>query len=65
MDYVDGIYNCDPHAVEDANILTAISGDMAVAHEFFGMENINVVILYPKGKISPLQEKLFGGILRR
>lgn len=23
------------------------------------MENINVVILYPKGKISPLQEKLF------
>ncbi len=42
-------------------ILTATSGDTgaAVAHAFFGMENINVVILYPKGKISPLQEKLF------
>ncbi|MEZ8510901.1 threonine synthase [Vibrio splendidus] len=42
-------------------ILTATSGDTgaAVAHAFFGMEDINVVILYPKGKISPLQEKLF------
>ncbi|WP_022940507.1 threonine synthase [Psychromonas hadalis] len=42
-------------------ILTATSGDTgaAVAHAFFEMENINVVILYPKGKISPLQEKLF------
>ncbi|MPW28227.1 threonine synthase [Agarivorans sp. B2Z047] len=42
-------------------ILTATSGDTgaAVAHAFYGMENINVVVLYPKGKISPLQEKLF------
>ncbi len=42
-------------------ILTATSGDTgaAVAHAFYGMENINVVILYPKGKISPLQEQLF------
>ncbi|HHF2917738.1 threonine synthase [Vibrio sp. VGrn 2] len=42
-------------------ILTATSGDTgaAVAHAFYGMEGINVVILYPKGKISPLQEKLF------
>ncbi|MGR2768372.1 threonine synthase [Photobacterium ganghwense] len=42
-------------------ILTATSGDTgaAVAHAFFGMDNIKVVILYPKGKISPLQEKLF------
>jgi threonine synthase len=42
-------------------ILTATSGDTgaAVAHAFYGMENIDVVILYPKGKISPLQEKLF------
>ncbi|WP_104402959.1 threonine synthase [Vibrio penaeicida] len=42
-------------------ILTATSGDTgaAVAHAFYGMENINVVILYPKGKISPMQEKLF------
>ena len=42
-------------------ILTATSGDTgaAVAHAFYGLENIEVVILYPKGKISPLQEKLF------
>ncbi|UTM56813.1 threonine synthase [Photobacterium sp. CCB-ST2H9] len=52
-------------AVSDAQgnitILTATSGDTgaAVAHAFYGMDNIKVVILYPKGKISPLQEKLF------
>lgn len=42
-------------------ILTATSGDTgaAVAHAFHGIDNINVVILYPKGKISQLQEKLF------
>jgi threonine synthase len=42
-------------------ILTATSGDTgaAVAHAFYGMDDINVVILYPKGKISPLQESLF------
>ena len=42
-------------------ILTATSGDTgaAVAHAFYKMENIDVVVLYPKGKISPLQEKLF------
>lgn len=41
-------------------ILTATSGDTgaAVAHAFYGLENINVVILYPKGKISRLQEKI-------
>lgn len=42
-------------------ILTATSGDTgaAVAHSFHGIDNINVVILFPKGKISALQEKLF------
>lgn len=42
-------------------ILTATSGDTgaAVAHAFFGLPNVRVVILYPEGKISPLQEKLF------
>lgn len=46
---------------EPITILTATSGDTgaAVAHAFHGIENINVVILYPKGKISLLQEKLF------
>jgi threonine synthase len=42
-------------------ILTATSGDTgaAVAHAYFGQPGIRVVILYPKGRISPLQEKLF------
>ena len=42
-------------------ILTATSGDTgaAVAHAFYGLPNVKVVILYPNGKISPLQEKLF------
>jgi threonine synthase len=46
---------------EKITILTATSGDTgaAVAHAFYGIENINVVILFPKGKISELQEKLF------
>lgn len=50
-------------------ILTATSGDTgaAVAHAFHGIDNIDVVILYPKGKISLLQEKMFttlGGNIR-
>jgi threonine synthase len=46
---------------EKITILTATSGDTgaAVAHAFYGLENIRVVILYPEGKISSLQEKLF------
>ncbi len=46
---------------EQITILTATSGDTgaAVAHAFYGMGNVRVVILYPQGKISPLQEKLF------
>jgi len=50
-------------------ILTATSGDTgaAVAHAYFGQPGIEVVVLYPKGRISPLQEKLFctlGGNVR-
>lgn len=46
---------------EKITILTATSGDTgaAVAHAFYGLDNINVVILYPKNKISLLQEKMF------
>lgn len=42
-------------------ILTATSGDTgaAVAHAFYQAKNVKVVILYPKGKISSLQEALF------
>ncbi|AYA41179.1 threonine synthase [Xenorhabdus nematophila] len=46
---------------QPVTILTATSGDTgaAVAHAFYGLDNVQVVILYPEGKISPLQEKLF------
>lgn len=42
-----------------ATILTATSGDTgsAVAQAFHNKENIEVVILYPSGRVSPLQEK--------
>ena len=50
-------------------ILTATSGDTgaAVAHAYYGQPGIKVLVLYPKGRISPLQEKLFctlGGNVR-
>ncbi len=40
-------------------VLVATSGDTggAVAHGFYGVEGIEVVILYPSGKVSPVQEK--------
>ena len=40
-------------------IVTATSGDTgsAVAQAFHGKERIEVVILYPSGRVSPLQEK--------
>lgn len=43
---------------EPLTILTATSGDTgsAVAHGFYGVEGVRVVILYPEGKVSPLQE---------
>lgn len=46
---------------DSMTILTATSGDTgaAVAHAFYRMNNIRVVILFPKGKVSTLQEKLF------
>jgi threonine synthase len=50
-------------------ILTATSGDTgaAVALAFHDQPGIEVVVLYPRGKVSPLQEKLFctlGGNVR-
>lgn len=43
---------------EDIVILTATSGDTgsAVAHGFYDIPGIRVVVLYPAGKVSPLQE---------
>ncbi|NMF38476.1 threonine synthase [Flammeovirga yaeyamensis] len=44
---------------EKLHILVATSGDTgsAVAQGFFGVEGIQVTILYPKGKVSPIQEQ--------
>ena len=44
---------------KNINILVATSGDTgsAVAHGFYGVEGVNVIILYPKGKVSDIQEK--------
>lgn len=46
---------------EPITILTATSGDTgaAVADAFYGLDNINVVVLYPRNKVSDLQEKMF------
>lgn len=46
---------------EALTILTATSGDTgaAVADAFYGLNKVQVVVLYPDGKISPLQEKMF------
>jgi len=43
------------------NVLVATSGDTgsAVANGFFGVEGIHVYVLYPKGKVSPIQECQF------
>jgi threonine synthase len=45
-------------------ILTATSGDTggAVADGFFNIEGISVIVLYPKGRISTLQEKQIAGL---
>ena len=50
-------------------ILTATSGDTgaAVAQAFYSQPGIDVVVLYPNGKVTPLHEKLFctlGGNIR-
>ena len=46
---------------EQINVLVATSGDTgsAVANGFLGVEGINVFVLYPKGKVSPIQEYQF------
>lgn len=47
--------------VSRTTIVTATSGDTgaAVAHAFYRQPGVDVLILFPKGKIAPLQEKLF------
>jgi threonine synthase len=50
-------------------VLVATSGDTggAVAQAFFGVSGVRVAVLYPKGQVSPLQERQFatlGGNVR-
>ncbi|MFY9242063.1 MAG: threonine synthase [Polaribacter sp.] len=44
---------------EEVTVLVATSGDTggAVANGFLGAKGVNVVILYPSGKVSDIQEK--------
>ncbi|RDY58367.1 threonine synthase [Flagellimonas nanhaiensis] len=44
---------------EEVTVLVATSGDTggAVANGFLGVEGVKVVILYPSGKVSEIQEK--------
>ncbi|MFD2099160.1 threonine synthase [Flagellimonas iocasae] len=44
---------------EEVTVLVATSGDTggAVANGFLGVDGVNVVILYPSGKVSDIQEK--------
>ena len=46
---------------EKVNVLVATSGDTgsAVANGFLGVEGIHVYVLYPKGKVSAIQECQF------
>ena len=45
----------------EVNVLVATSGDTgsAVANGFLGVDGIKVYVLYPKGKVSPIQECQF------
>lgn len=46
---------------EEVNVLVATSGDTgsAVANGFLGVDGIHVYVLYPKGKVSKIQESQF------
>ena len=53
-----GYFNSQ-NAAQKVTVLVATSGDTggAVANGFLGVEGIDVVILYPKGKVSKVQEQ--------
>ncbi|HMB97286.1 MAG TPA: threonine synthase [Balneolaceae bacterium] len=49
----------DDKQEKDLVVLVATSGDTgsAVAHGFYGVEGTHVCLLYPEGKVSPVQEQ--------
>lgn len=52
---------CNVRQTGEVNVLVATSGDTgsAVANGFLGVEGIHVYVLYPKGKVSAIQECQF------
>ncbi|WP_115460684.1 threonine synthase [Winogradskyella aurantiaca] len=54
-----GYFNKQKDSQEDITVLVATSGDTggAVASGFLGVDGVEVVILYPSGKVSDIQEK--------
>ena len=48
-------------SADEVNVLVATSGDTgsAVANGFLGVDGIHVYVLYPKGKVSKIQESQF------
>jgi threonine synthase len=54
-------YFIKKEGTENVNVLVATSGDTgsAVANGFLGVKGIRVFVLYPKGKVSPIQECQF------
>lgn len=54
-----GYFNSKSEKQEDVTVLVATSGDTggAVASGFLGVQGVDVVILYPSGKVSDIQEK--------
>lgn len=56
-----GYFNGKDDDGKDVNVLVATSGDTgsAVANGFLNVPGVNVFVLYPKGKVSRLQEMQF------
>lgn len=56
-----GYFNKKQGGRPKVNVLVATSGDTgsAVANGFLGVPGIHVYVLYPKGKVSPIQECQF------
>ena len=54
-------YFVKKQGLSDVNVLVATSGDTgsAVANGFLGVDGISVYVLYPKGKVSAIQECQF------
>ena len=61
LGYFNGQQTADNCQQKKVNVLVATSGDTgsAVANGFLGVEGIHVYVLYPKGKVSAIQECQF------